>query len=168
MARLLLVVAGFWLGMLVASWVMAPANFRAVDRLLGPDVPPEIAARFGPVPPEDRRAVLRHLVGEINRGMFHTWGLAQLGLGAIVLVSAWSIPGWPRMLAGAALLLVVVQLAGLLPATTSLARAMDQMPRPLPADVGRRFGTLHAAYAGADLVKALLVAVVAWIVARRA
>jgi hypothetical protein len=47
MARLLLVVAGFWLGMLAASWVMATVNFRTVDRVIA--------------------SVLRHLVSEINR-----------------------------------------------------------------------------------------------------
>ena len=167
MARLLLVVAGFWLGMLVASWLMATANFRAVDRVLGPDARPEIATRLGGVPAEDRRVVLRHLVGEINRWMFRSWALAQLALGGIVLVAAWRLPGWPRRLAGAALLLVVVQLAFLTPAIASAGRSIDFVSRPLPPDVGRRFGMLHAAYAGADLAKAILVALAAWIVARR-
>jgi hypothetical protein len=167
MVRLLLVLAGFWLGMLVASWLMATANFRAVDRVLGPDARPEIAARLGGVPAEDRRVVLRHLVGEINRWMFRGWALAQLALGAIVLAAAWRMPGWPRRLAGAALLLVVVQLVFLTPAIASAGRSIDFVPRPLPPDVGRRFGMLHTAYAGADLAKAILVALAAWIVARR-
>jgi hypothetical protein len=167
MARLLLVLAGFWLGMLVASWLMATANFRAVDRVLGPDARPEIATRLGGVPAEDRRVVLRHLVGEINRWMFRSWALAQLALGGIVLAAAWRLRGWPRVLAGAALLLVVVQFAVLIPAIASVGRAIEFVPRPLPPEIGRRFGALHAAYAGTDLAKALLVAVVAWIVARR-
>jgi len=167
MARLVLVLAGFWLGMLVASWLMATANFRAVDRVLGPDARPEIAARLGGVPAEDRRVVLRHLVGEINRWMFGRWALAQLALGGIVLAAAWRLPGWPRLLAAAALLLVVVQLAFLTPAIESAGRSIDFVPRPLPPDVGRRFGTLHAAYVGADFAKAILVAGAAWIVARR-
>jgi hypothetical protein len=167
MARLLLVLAGFWLGMLVASWLMATANFRAVDRVLGPDARPEIAARLGGVPAEDRRVVLRHLVGEINRWMFRIWALAQLALGGIVLAAAWRMPGWPRRLAGAALLLVVVQLAFLTPAIASAGRSIDFASRPLPPDVGRHFGTLHAAYVGADFAKAILVALAAWIVARR-
>jgi hypothetical protein len=167
MARVMLVVAGFWLGMLVASWLMATDNFRAVDRVLGSDARPEIAARLGGVSAEDRRVVLRHLVGEINRWMFRTWALAQLALGAVVLAAAWRMPGWPRLLAGAALLLVVLQLAVLTPAIASVGRAIDFVPRPLPPDVGRRFGMLHTAYAGADLAKAILVALAAWTVARR-
>lgn len=167
MTRVILVAAGFWLGMLVASWVMATDNFRAVDRVLGPDARPEIAARLQGVPAEDRRIALRHLVGEINRRMFRTWAIAQLGLGAIVLAAAWRMPGWPRLLAGAALLLVVLQLAVLIPAIASVGRGIDFVSRPLPPDVGRRFGMLHTAYAGVDLAKAILVALAAWIVARR-
>jgi hypothetical protein len=167
MVRLLLILAGFWLGMLVASWLMATANFRTVDRVLGPDARPEIATRLGGVPAEDRRVVLRHLVGEINRWMFRSWAFAQLALGGIVLAAAWRLSGWPRRLAGAALLLVVVQLAFLMPAIASAGRSIDFASRPLPPDVGRRFGMLHTAYAVADLAKAILVALAAWIVARR-
>jgi hypothetical protein len=111
--------------------------------------------------------VLRHLVGEINRWMFRSWALAQLALGAVVLAAAWRMPGWPRRLAGAALLLVVLQLAFLTPAIASAGRSIDFAPRPLPPDVGRLFGMLHAAYVGADFAKAILVALAAWIVARR-
>src|SRR5207245_9000118 len=111
MARLLLVVAGFWLGMLAASWVMATVNFRTVDRVLGPGTRPEMAGRLAPLPAEDRRVVLRHLVSEINRTMFRAWALAQLGLGALALVASWRLPGGPRLLTGAAPLLVGAELA---------------------------------------------------------
>jgi hypothetical protein len=167
MARLLLVVSGFWLGMLVASWVMATVDFRAVERVLGPEARPEIAARLGAVPAEDRRVALRHLASEINRTMFRVWAIAQLALGTIALLAAWRLAGAPRVLAAIALLLVVVQLAVLTPAIASVGRSIDFLPRPLPAEIGRRFGALHAAYVGADFAKAILVAIAAWIVARR-
>ena len=89
MARLLLLVAGFWLGMLAASWVMATVNFRTVDRVLGPEARPEMAGRLAALAAEDRRVVLRHLVSEINRTMFRAWALAQLALGALALGAAW-------------------------------------------------------------------------------
>jgi len=167
MARLFLVVAGFWLGMLAASWVMATVNFRTVDRVLGPGARPEMAGRLAALPADDRRIVLRHLVSEINRMMFRAWALAQLALGALALVAAWRMPAGPRLLTGAALLLVVAQLAVLTPAIASVGRSIDFLPRPLPADIGRRFGALHAAYVGADFAKAILVALAAWTVARR-
>ena len=167
MARLLLVVAGFWLGMLAASWVMATVNFRTVDRVLGPGIRPEMAGRLAALPAEDRRVVLRHLASEINRTMFRAWALAELALGALALGAAGRMPGAPRLWMGAALLLVVAQLAVLTPAIASVGRSIDFLPRPLPAGIGRRFGTLHAAYVGADFAKAILVALAAWTVARR-
>jgi len=167
MARLLLLVAGFWLGMLAASWVMATVNFRTVDRVLGPEARPEMAGRLAALAAEDRRVVLRHLVSEINRTMFRAWALAQLALGALAVGAAWRVAGGPRLLTGAALLLVVAQLAVLTPAIASVGRSIDFLPRPLPPDVGRRFGALHAAYVGADFAKAILVALAAWTVARR-
>lgn len=167
MARLLLVVSGFWLGMLASSWVMATANFRAVERVLGPAARPEMAARLGAVPADDRRVALRYLASEINRSMFRSWAIAQLVLGVVVLFAAWRLPGVPRVLAAIALLLVVVQLAVLTPAIASVGRSIDFLPRPLPAEIGRRFGALHAAYVGADFAKAIIVAIAAWIVARR-
>jgi len=167
MARLILVVSGFWLGMLAASWVMATLNFRTVDRVLGPEARPEMAGRLAALPAEERRVVLRHLASEINRRMFRTWAIAQLVLGALALGAAWRGDGPPRLLIGAALLLVVVQLAVLAPAIASVGRSIDFIPRPLPPEVGRRFGLLHAAYVGADFVKAIVVALAAWTVARR-
>ena len=167
MARLLLLLAGFWLGILMASWVMATVNFRTVDRVLGPGVRPEMAARLEPIAVEDRRIVLRHLASEINRWMFRSWAIAQLVLGALALVAAGRLSGPARGLAGAALLLVVIQLAVLTPAIASVGRSIDFLPRPLAPEVGRRFGILHAAYVGADFAKAILVALSAWSVARR-
>jgi hypothetical protein len=166
-ARLLLLVAGFWLGMLAASWVMATVNFRTVDRVLGPGLRPEMAARLEPIPAPDRRVVLRHLASEINRWMFRGWAVAQLALGAVVLGAAWRLPGSPRWLAAAAVILVVLQLAVLTPAIAAAGRSIDFLPRPLPPEAGRRFGILHAAYVGADFAKAILVALLSWVVARR-
>src|SRR6185312_6921737 len=106
MARGLLVVCGFWLGLLVASWVIATLSFRTADRVLGPEAPAEMTARLAPVPAEDRRAALRHLAAEINRRMFRTWAVAQLGLGLLALAAAWRMGGTWRLLIGAALAIV--------------------------------------------------------------
>jgi hypothetical protein len=168
MPRLFLAVSGFWLGMLVASWVMATVNFRTVDRVLGPAARPEMTSRLAALPAEERRLVLRHLVAEINRRMFGTWAVAQLVLGVVALLAAWRLDGAPRLLIGAALLLVIAQIAVLTPAIASVGRSIDFRPPPLPAEVARRFGALHAAYAGADLAKAVLVALAALRIGGRA
>jgi hypothetical protein len=161
-----LVVLGLWLGMLFASWVIAAVNFRTVDRVLGPGQAPELATRMAPLAADDRRVVLRHLASEINRWMFRRWSLAQLVLGLAALALCWRSGGATRLLVAAAVLLVLAQLLAVGPIVT-LGRAIDFVPRPLPPDVARRFGLLHAAYVGSDLLKGVLLAAAAWMLAVR-
>ena len=164
--RLALLLVGVWLGALVLSWAVATLSFRTVDRVLGPSGRPELQERLSGTAPEARRETLRHLAGELNRGLFGGLGLAQLVMGALLLGLSWRWPGAPLRLAAAALLIVLVQLGLGLP-IASLGRSIDFVPRPLPADVGRRFGLLHAAFVLLDLVKASLLGFLAFTLARR-
>lgn len=152
---------GLWLGMLLASWVVATINFRTADRVLGPNSRPEVAAKLAGVPAADRRVVLRHLASEINRWIFRWWGLAQLALAAALIGATWRTAGTPRVLAAAALVLTLAQIVALGPPILELGRSLDFVPRPLPPDLARRFGLLHAGYVGTDLVKALVLAAAA-------
>jgi hypothetical protein len=152
-ARGAVLLAGFWLGLIVASAAVAVANFRIVESVLGSEMRPELAARLGGVSPADRRAALRHLAGEINRWMFQRGSWVQLALGLALVALVWSVGGALRLLAVLLLLLTAVQAFALAGEITSVGRAIEFLPRPLPADVGRRFGMLHGAYVGADLVK---------------
>jgi hypothetical protein len=158
---------GLWLGMLLASWVAATINFRTVDRVLGPGSRPEVAARLPGVPAADRRAVLRHLASEINRWIFRWWGLAQLALAVALVGATWRTAGTARLLAAAALVLTLAQIVALGPPILELGRSLDFVPRPLPPDLARRFGLLHAGYVGTDLVKAVVLAAAAWVLVRR-
>jgi hypothetical protein len=162
----LLLLLGLWLGLLVASWAVASATFRTVDRVLG-ERRPDLAERLAPVPDADRRLVLRHLASEVNRWMFGAFALAQVAFGAAAVALAWRAGAAVRGLGVAVFVLVLGQALGLGPAIRDLGRAVDFTPRPLPADVGRRFGALHGAYVLLDLAKAALLAVLAWMVARR-
>ena len=154
MLRASLLTAGVWLGFLVASWVVATLSFRSADRVAGPEARVEVATKLGPVPAEDRRMVLRHLASEINRGMFRVWAPVQLALGLALVGLAWRLGGAPRILAAVALGLVLVQAFALGGAIAAVGRGLDFLPRPLPPELGRRFGALHAAYVLADFVKA--------------
>src|SRR5438034_3190473 len=145
-----LLVIGLWLGLLAASWAMASASFRAVDRLLGPEARPELQARLAPLSPSDRRTILRHVAAESNRWMFRTWTLAEMLLGALLVAASWRLGAVPRALALAAAA-VLAQALGLAPAIAQLGRTLDFVPRPLPPADGRRFGLLHAGYMLADL-----------------
>ena len=161
----LLLLAGLWLGLLVSSWLVATATFRTVDRVLA-EARPELAARLAPVAEPDRRMVLRHLASEVNRWMFGAWAMAQLALGAACAALAWRAGGAVRMLALAALAIVLAQAFGLGGAIRDLGRAVDFAPRPLPREVAGRFGALHGAFVVLDLVKAGLLAALAWLAAR--
>jgi hypothetical protein len=160
-----LLLTGLWLGALLASWVAASVNFRTVDRVLSPSRA-ELDERLASVAPEARRQVLRHLASEINRWTFRNWALAQLVLGVGALAVCWRLGVGPRVLSAAALALAVAQLAMVAP-IVDLGRAIDFVPRPLPPDVQRRFGLLHAAYVVSDMVKAALLAALAVLLALR-
>jgi hypothetical protein len=162
-----LLAIGLWIGLLAASWAMASASFRTVDRLLGPTARPEFQARLAPLAPDDRRMILRHVAAESNRWMFHTWTLIEMVLGALLVAAAWRLGPVPRALALVALAAVALQAAGLAPAIAQLGRGLDFVPRPLPPVEGRKFGLLHAAYMLADLVKAGVLVAAAAIIARR-
>jgi hypothetical protein len=160
-----LVVVGAWLGALLASWVAATVNFRTVDSVLGA-APPELSRRLEPVPAEARRSVLRHLASEINRWSFRWWSGAQLALGIVLLALCWRLPGAARSVLIGCTAIVIAQVLLVRP-IVDLGRAIDFVPRPLPPDVARRFGMLHAAFVGADLAKAALLAAAAWLLGRR-
>jgi hypothetical protein len=167
MLRASILTAGVWLGFLAASWAMATVNFRTAERVAGAEAGAEVRARLEPVAAGDRRLVLRHLASEINRWMFRTWSTVQLGLGLALLAFAWRLGGAPRALAGAALLLVLVQAFGLAGPITSVGRGIDFVPRPLPPAMARQFGLLHGAYVLADLAKAVALAALSAVLLRR-
>jgi hypothetical protein len=156
-----------WLGLLLASWVSATASFRAVDRVLGPSAAPEFEARLTGIAPTERRVVLRYLVSEINRWMFRRWAFVQLGLALALALLAWGAGVPPRIVTGLTLAIVLAQTFALGPGIETLGRSLDFVPRPLPPDVARRFGVLHAGFLGLDLVKACLLIASAWLLARR-
>jgi len=159
--------AGLWLGLLLASWVSATASFRSVDRVLGPSLRPEFDARLTGVTPGDRRTLLRYLAAEINRWMFKRWALLQLALSLGLFAAAWSYGRPTRAIAGLLVAIVVTQTFALGPPIEALGRSIDFVPRPLPAEIGRRFGLLHAAFLGLDFVKAGLLLAAGYVLARR-
>jgi hypothetical protein len=162
-----LLLTGLWLGFLFASWAAASASFRTVDRVLGAGQRPEVGVKLGPVAPEDRRVVLRHLASEINRWMFGRWAVLQLLLGVALLATAWGAGVPPRLIVGAALAIALAQAFALGPPIEGLGRSIDFVPRPLPPDVARRFGALHASFVILDLAKAGLLLAAGYVLARR-
>jgi hypothetical protein len=161
-----LFVAGLWIGLLVASWLMASASFRTAERLLGPDARPEFQARLAPLAADDRRLVLRHAAAEANRWMFRTWAAMEMVLAAALVLLSWRLGTPSRWTALGVAVVVVLQSAAVGPAIAQLGRSLDFVPRPLPAATGRQFGLLHAAYMLADVFKAIGLAAAAFIARR--
>lgn len=159
--------AGLWLGLLLASWVSATASFSSVDRVLGPGLRPELDAKLTGVPAADRRVVLRYLAAELNRWMFRRWAVLQLALSLALLVAGWSGGVSLRLIAALVVAIVVAQTSALGPPIEALGRSIDFVPRPLPPEVGRRFGLLHAAFLSLDFIKAGLLLAAGYALVRR-
>lgn len=164
---MLLVLSGLWLGMLFASWAVATATFRTAEAVAALPSGSAAGDHVARVPAETRRPLFRHLASEVNRWMFGWFGWAQLALAVIVAWLAWSFGGAVRWLSVFALLAVAVQGGLLGPAILELGRSIDFVARPLPGDVGRRFGMLHGGYVVLDLAKAVALVALTFIVARR-
>jgi hypothetical protein len=165
-SKLALLLLGAWAGVLAGSWVMATVNLRAADRVLGPGGRPELSDKLAGVAPADRRAALRHLGAELNRWMFRSLVVVQLGLGTALLALLWSGGGLSRLLSGLALVLVLAQAAALGPLARR-GRDLDFVPRPLRPEVARPFGLLHAAFLGTDVLKAGALVGTAFLLVRR-
>ena len=159
---------GLWLGLLLSSWVMATVNFRTAEAAASAArTPDELNRRLQPLSPEDRRHAFRYLASEINRWMFRSWGLIQAVLGVVLLALLWSAGGPLRLLAAAALVLVLVQAGVLGPMIAAVGRQADFLARPLPPELGRRFGIAHGGYVVVDLVKMTALAAIAFVLVRR-
>lgn len=169
MARaVLLVLTGSWLGLLFASWAIATATFRTAEAVASLPSGSAAGDHVARVPSETRRPLFRHLASEVNRWMFGRFGWAQLALAVIVAFLAWSFGGAVRWVAVFALLAVAAQGGVLGPAILELGRSIDFVARPLPADVGRRFGMWHGGYVVLDIAKAVALLALAVVLARRA
>src|SRR5579862_7167469 len=83
--RLACFILGAWLAGGVFMDTVATQNFRSVDRLL---VQPAAQAgeQFDKLGRDVARTLLRHQVSEQNRWYFEMWGLAEIGLGAALLM----------------------------------------------------------------------------------
>jgi hypothetical protein len=153
---------GAWLlGSLFMAFV-ATENFATVDRLLkSPQA--EASRLIQMLGHEDSRRLLRHLAGEQNRGFFESWELAQLVLGAMLIVflvlggENWMLAG----LAGAMLILTAFQHLKITPEMVWLGRAIDFVPWTADSLSRDQFWKLHGVYGAIEGVKLVFALVLA-------
>jgi hypothetical protein len=161
---------GAWLAGSICSSVVASENFYTIDRLLAERANPAFASTVDRLGAPQARDLLRYLSSELNRLYFRLWNVAQIVLGATMMVliagSARTDAIATRARSGviAMLGIVVLMIVWLTPAIVSLGRSLDFVPRD-PAPPGmQRFWILHATYTSLEMIKLVMGLVVTiWI-----
>jgi hypothetical protein len=150
---------GIWLGTSVFAFTIVGYSFGSIGRAM--EANEKLARRAGFDPADEgalKTSTLWVYTGELNRAFFHGWNRAQLGLGAVTLLSVLLL--LPRrglalalILAGAIVIFLTFHLA---PEITLLGRQLDFLPRDPPPTGLDSFGELHRAYFVLEAVKTAL------------
>jgi hypothetical protein len=142
---------------------VATQNFATVDRVLA--APPQEATQmFQTLGPENARLLLRYLAGEENRLFFTSWEWAQIGLGALLtavlllVIKDLLLAG----MSGAMLILALFQRFRVTPEMIALGRLID-FGGGTGSAAYNQFWRLHGLYGVLEVVKLLLLIVVAGI-----
>jgi hypothetical protein len=124
--------------------------------------PHEATQMFQTLGPENARLLLRYLAGEENRLFFTSWELAQIALGAL-LTAILFLTIKSRLLAGMAgamLILALFQHFRVTPEMIALGRLID-FGGGAGSAAYTQFWRLHGLYGVLEVVKLLLLVVVA-------
>ena len=162
-----IVLLAAWLGVTLFTWFSAGVTFDVLSVRKNP----ELSKRFEAIPGKERKRALRHAAGEVNRKMFRGWNMAQLALGALILLifirARRERSPVELALAGALLAIVLAHAFWLGPGIERTGRALDfAPPGPAAAAARRLFGLYHGIYIVSDLLKAALLAWTLWRAAR--
>ena len=167
---LAIVILTAWLSSTLFIWFAATRTFRTVDHVLK-ESNPQFEEAAKPLAEGHARMLLRYLASEINRNYFWAYGIAQIALGAILLLLL--LRQTPRDTVDVAVVAGMLGLALVLtlvitPLIVSLGRSIDFLPRNPPPAVMPRFWKLHGAFTGLDGVKFLagMGLLIRWIVGR--
>ena len=148
---------GAWLlGSVVVSYI-AMQNLGMVDRILG-NPPLAITRELDYLGRDMSRMMFRYHAAQINRHVFESWHVLQLGLlaaflGTSILTSNRS----KTLIAGSALMivLVVVQAFYLTPILNGLSRSFDFLPPSAGATDRENFQRYHTFYMLFEVLKFL-------------
>lgn len=159
--RLITFLLGAWLGGMALVAMIAVLNLRTADHIL--DMPlggaKVVLDKLG----SDARPLIRHEVAEINRTLFESWEWIQVTLGGLLLavVIFSRRHSKDRVLLtlgiiGSMLVIVLVQRLLLTPEMIGTGRLIDFGKGPDIDRERRVFGSLHAMYGVAEVVKGLV------------
>lgn len=138
---------------------VATQNFQTVDRVLAAPAP-QAAQILQTLGPDNSRLLLRYLAGEENRLFFVTWELVQIALGiALTAILLFAIRnGLLAGLAGGMVIIAGFQHFRVTPEMISLGRLIDF---GAGSAAYPQFLRLHGLYGALEVVKLVLVIVVA-------
>jgi hypothetical protein len=154
-------VAAFFLGAWIAGCLfmayVAIYNLRSYDAILHSNLPPaaRIVHDLGDQP---AALLLRHHAAEINRGLFHSWGKAQIGLGLLLLGALFLGTDrriLPLVLGGIMLAMVLFQNFGVEKELSYRGRETDFPPLNTDFTARQRVWTMHQIYLSVEGVKLL-------------
>ncbi|MCW5983394.1 MAG: hypothetical protein KIT09_35205 [Bryobacteraceae bacterium] len=151
--RLAALLLGAWLAGSVFMAVSAVGSFRAANRVLGYQ-DPAVRKRLESLPADSARWLLRFSAAEFNRAHFSGWELAQLGVGAGVLLCVAFKPKRVSLTLAALLLaLVAAQHWFITPRIERAGRAADFSAEDAAILSRAEMGRYHNAYSAIEAVK---------------
>lgn len=156
--RVVILLLAFWMGTLLMAAMAATGSFAAVDSTLGkpPSVVTKALERLGQ---DQTREMLHYQSGEVNRGLFETFGWLQLGLTGVTFAlmlfltnSGKRVLGLSASMAGMAALISFY----LIPGMVRIGREMRARPSGPTPDMSESFRTMHQAFAAFEVAAVLL------------
>lgn len=125
--RLSMLLIGAWIGISLALLAVSVLNTRNLH-LVVESKTPQVAAAVKQLTPEKAQAVLQHHAAEMTRHLTDLYGYAQIGLAVAlgtVLLFATNGRSWMMALAGALLVITLVERFFLFPEMDYLGRMLD-------------------------------------------
>src|ERR1700682_312231 len=139
---------GAWIAGSLFMILVAPQNFRSVDRLLAS--PAGAAAQIDRMGHGEARTFLRYQVSEQNRWYFETWEKIQLALGLALLALTSRQGRLSVAVAAAMFVLLLAQRFWITPEIVRIGRLIDFAPQ---APERQTFWMFHGAYSAVELAK---------------
>lgn len=156
--RLVILLLAFWMGTLLMAALAATGSFVAVDSTLSkpPSIVTKALERMGQ---DQTREMLHYQSGEVNRGLFQTFGRLQLGLTGVTFAlllfltnAGKRVLGLAASMAGMAALISFY----LIPGMVRIGREMRARPAGPTPDMSESFETMHQAFAAFEVAAVLL------------
>lgn len=156
--RLVILLLAFWMGTLLMAALAATGSFKAVDSTLSKP-PAAVAKALERLGQDQTREMLHSHSGEVNRGLFETFGWLQLGLTAVTFaLMLFLTNSGKRALGLAASMAAMAALISfyLIPGMVRIGREMRARPLGPTPDMSESFRTMHQAFAAFEVAAVLL------------